>query len=222
MARLFDGVDDQIFSDSPPVTAAPFTVSLWFYPLDDTITRTMWAIGDKDTFNQYYQAQTAGTLGGDPIRYTARNAGTLQNLDTSTGWTANAWNHFCAIERAANDRSVYCNGGGKTDGTTSVTPSGSDRMMLASTANSGDFWGGRLAENAIWDAGLNDDEVVALAKGFSPLLIRPQSLVYYARLHGNIDPEPDRVGGLSLTVTGATKEDHCRVFMPGRARAGAA
>lgn len=72
---------------------------------------------------------------------------------------------------------------------------------------------GRVAEVGIWDVALDDDEIAALASGFSPLFIRPQSLVYYAPLIR--DEDEDRVGGLSLTATNTpTVGTHPRVFSP--------
>jgi len=38
---------------------------------------------------------------------------------------------------------------------------------------------------AIWQAQLSEAEIVSLAKGFSPLLIRPASLIFYAPLTRN-------------------------------------
>ena len=41
-----------------------------------------------------------------------------------------------------------------------------------------------MAEAAVWDVALNDDEVAALAHGYSPRLIRPDHLAAYWPLGG--------------------------------------
>lgn len=80
----------------------------------------------------------------------------------------------------SNDPVVYMSG----------TPSSPTRLATPSYGaagvwtfgNRGDGarnWDGQLAEVAIWDVILTDDEFAALAKGVSPALIRPQSLKEY-------------------------------------------
>lgn len=53
---------------------------------------------------------------------------------------------------------------------------------------------GRIAEVAIWAAGLSDGEMAALAKGVSPLRIRRSSLRGYWPLFGVAYPEADLAG----------------------------
>lgn len=65
------------------------------------------------------------------------------------------------------------------------------------------FADGRVAEAAIWNVALTASEVAALAKGVSPLQIRPASLQAYWPLIGRQSPEPDWVGGFNLTLTNA-------------------
>lgn len=60
---------------------------------------------------------------------------------------------------------------------------------------------------------LNTSEIAALAKGLSPLLIRPTSLVFYLPLVR--DADRDVVGGLALTAFNVpTVGDHTKIFNP--------
>lgn len=76
-------------------------------------------------------------------------------------------------------------------------------------------FGGKIAEAAIWDAGLSDAEFAALAAGTSPQQIRPASLKGYWPLWGvsgtEIDLSANRNNG---TVTGATRADHTPTTPP--------
>lgn len=99
--------------------------------------------------------------------------------------------------------------------TTSFDAIGSDGTV-GSTSPQVD---GRIAEVGIWAGDIGAAGMAALAKGFSPLLVRPELLVAYFPLLGNDSPERDRVGGLSGTITGTVaKADHPRVYMPSRPR----
>ena len=70
---------------------------------------------------------------------------------------------------------------------------------------------GSIAEAAIWSAALTDDEILSLAKGFTPDQIRPQSLVFYAPLIRELQ---DLRGGLTITNNnGANVSNHPRVII---------
>lgn len=66
---------------------------------------------------------------------------------------------------------------------------------------------GDIGHCAIWNVGLTAGEIKSLASGISPLRIRrDNNLLFYAPLNGQ-DPEYDVVGGLDITVVGATKSE---------------
>ena len=68
-----------------------------------------------------------------------------------------------------------------------------------------------IAEFAVWDAILTADEFAMLgADGFSPLLIRPQSLVEYVPLVRDNVSRKLSIG----TLTGAAAQPHPRIIYP--------
>jgi hypothetical protein len=68
-----------------------------------------------------------------------------------------------------------------------------------------------ICEVGVWSTGLTADEIASLARGVSPSLVRPQSLVFYAPL---IREPVDFLGGLTLTNTnGATVSNHARIYL---------
>lgn len=218
MSRFFDGVDDFLQRDSAPVTAAPFTVSLWFYADSVTKNGTALFIGDKDVANQMYRLQIAGAVAGDPIRWRIRDSSGTLTIVTTTGYSANTWHHACAVEAAEDDHRVFLDGGSKATNTTSKTVTGSDRLTVGRNGDSspdGEY-DGRVAELVIWNAALTDAEVAALSGRISALLMRPDNLVFYAPLFGIGSPEPDySSGGRHLTLNSApTQQGHAPVAPP--------
>lgn len=85
--------------------------------------------------------------------------------------------------------------------------------------NGSQWWNGGLAELALWNAALTDDEAVSYHKGLSPLLIRPSLRRAYWPLMGRYSPEIDVVGGANATlVSTPTAGDHPPVIRPARRR----
>lgn len=73
------------------------------------------------------------------------------------------------------------------------------------------FLKGSLAEIAIWNAVLTEDEIISTTKGFSPSLIRFQNLVHYWDLVRGLN---DIVGGYVFTNEGSVVVPHPRVILP--------
>jgi hypothetical protein len=82
------------------------------------------------------------------------------------------------------------------------------RMAGATFAN------GTIAEVGVWNVALAAADFLALSKGISPLLVRPDALVAYWPLIGHASPEIDLRGRNELTVTGATQVAHPRIMYP--------
>jgi hypothetical protein len=78
-------------------------------------------------------------------------------------------------------------------------------------------WDGMLAEFAVWDALLDAAEFAALGKGYSPLLIRPASLVEHVPMvRDNISRKL-----AAPTITGTAVQPHPRIIMPRKWRGAA-
>jgi hypothetical protein len=113
------------------------------------------------------------------------------------------------------------NGIAGTESTGSRTVGTVNRTVIGATWISGGpglHLNGRLAECAIWNVALTAAEIASLVKAFSPLLIRPASLVAYWPLIGRHDPEICPKGGFDMTLTNTpTTAAHPRIIMPRRA-----
>lgn len=212
MSLGLNGTTQYLIGGSAPVSAVPLTIACWFIG-NNTLTGAAVSLGTNGGTARY-SIVPAGTAAGDPIQVGVTNsAGTGVNATTSTGWSSGVWNHACGVYASTTSRSAYLNGGGKVTETTSITAS-ADRTLIGARINSGAvgaFFSGRVADVGIWNIDLTDAEVASLATGMSPLLIRPQSLVFYAPLYRNfVDYK-----GMSLTNTGsATVVDSNRHYGP--------
>jgi len=81
------------------------------------------------------------------------------------------------------------------------------------------FWAAAalIAEVGIWNVALTGAEILQLSLGYSPLFVRPESLVaYYPLIRGDASgDEPDYVGGLKMVEQGTVAvATHPRVFYP--------
>jgi hypothetical protein len=134
--------------------------------------------------------------------------------------SAGTWAHIGGIFAATNSRQAVLNGAIATANTTSITPAGINRTLIGARilTTPGAFADADIAECAAWNATLVQDEWAALAKGISPLLIRPDALLAYWPLIGRSSPEPDWVGGFDMTLTNSpTTAAHPRIIMPRKA-----
>jgi hypothetical protein len=224
VARLFDDASTQYLEvDSAPVTAYPFTLACLFNNDVANANITLLWIGDKDDAAQYHALSLAGAVGGDPIRAVsiAATAGTADSSAGVAGAT-NAWGHACGVFTSATSRAAFFNGANKGTNTTNRTPAGLDRVSIGRLGDSTptDYWSGLIAEAGVWDIALSDAEVALLGTPIgvntwlSPWMVRPENLVAYWRIWGRFSPEPDRVGGFGVTVSGATVADHPKVLFP--------
>ena len=213
-ARLFDDASSQYLeADSAPVNAAPLSMSIWFKTDTLVLNDALMWLGDKDVQNKYWGLFLLAST--DRMKFDLFDNAATAGLSH----TANSWNHGCGVDVSSTSHSAFLNGGNKGNITTSIAPTGADRISIGHFGDSSPSipFSGDLAEACIWNVALSDADVAAAAKNVSPLLApRPESLVYYCPIIGNYSPEIDIVGGIDMTVTGATKSAHPRIFYPPR------
>lgn len=204
MARYFDDAFSQYLQyGTAVVTAAPLTLAAWFNSDDTSINQDLVCITDTAGDQNYFQLTASSAT---RVVAVARDSAPANTATTSTTWSANVWNHACGVFESSTSRLAYLNGGGVGTNSNNRTPAGLDVVSIGrlSRATPANHMSGRIAHAAIWNAALGADEVVSLAKGFVPWMIRPESLVAYWPIWGNSSPEPDVIGGANATVNGAT------------------
>lgn len=201
MARDFAGAGNYLHCPTP-VTAAGFVVSLWFKaPGSDTI-RVILSLRDTAVADNYWLIQTQG-FQSDDIAVVANDGTASGSAVAVGGYTPEVWTHVLYRERHSSLRVIYVDGVNIDSDSTTVNPTSIDALWLGQHTL-GDY-AGEIAEVAIWDAPLPNGDIPkmaeSLAAGFSPLLVRPEGLAFYAPLIN--DEDYDVIGAKSFTEVGS-------------------
>jgi len=208
MARNFNGSSDRIDA-SAPLTNEPFTISCWFNSDDVTTGACLVSLSQGVSDSVGWGLEARGDVANDPVR--ARKGATAYAV-TTTGFSAATWHHACGVWAADNDRRAYLDGGGEgTDTANIADPVTPDRLTIGCHGDysPSNFHKGRIAEVFIWNAALAANEILMLANGGHPWMVRPGNIVFAMPLFGTTTAEPDWSGGNRHgTVTGTTRIDH--------------
>ncbi len=218
MAYAFVSTSSQYLENTTAAYSGngPASLACWFKASAATTTQALMALSTSGGVGRHVLFAAGGSPGA-PLSLSTVNdgGGTVSGAcNTTTGYSAGTWFHAAGVLVQSYDRRVYINGGSVGTDSTDVGPITPNRTSIAARYNNtvGAFFDGSIADAAIWDAGLTAAEVGELAAGYSPLFVRPQSLVFYAPLVRGLQ-EP--VGSLGLTnVNTATVAPHPRIILP--------
>ena len=172
MARSFSGNSALYRNTNPPVTAPPLTMSLWAKP----------GVDNRFVFSMQANPTTAANS------ISIKPSATSTAIATAGGATASSptgtdrgWNHYCAAMLSAVDQAVYFNGAVSytdLDCTSTAWVTTSIGALWHTSALTSPYTGD-VSDVAVWNVALTDAEVMALARGISPLFIRPFALQAY-------------------------------------------
>ncbi len=217
MARSFTGTN---VISIPLAVNIGNTIAFW---LKTTSTATNSAIVGKhstSTRNGFLAIinSTANKL--TIIGYTSGSQ-ILNQVSTTTINDGN-WHHVCIQwgYAGSSPAQLWIDGNLEASGTVGATWGGTALPMLIGKANDG-FWANpnfEMAEFAVWDVApssslnLNAGDIAALAKGSSPLAVRPDRLVcYLPMILDTIDIFGAEGAGVP-TITGTSLTTHPRIF----------
>lgn len=191
------------------------------------VTMACWVNADLVGADAAVSLSTATALNSISIQLTntgvlrARSSttgGVVASADTTATVSANTWAHIAGVFTSNTSRTAYIDGGNAVTNTTSNNPSASSfnttNIGVRYETSRANYFGGEIAEVGIWSVALTAAEIASLAKGVSPLMIRPASLISYWPLIGQTSPEIDLHGRFEMTVSGAVAAEHPRVYMP--------
>jgi hypothetical protein len=221
MARSFNGTTDQIDCGTGVQNpSAGIGISVWIYPT--TLTPAYQAVYVK--FNS-----ANANLGGHAIllKSTGKLAVYLSIVATARGFdpgtitvSQNVWTHvFLHYRNSVSGQAgfrLFVNGALDSNsaanlGALGTTFQAGDKTSIGTDFNNaGRNFKGGVAELAMWNTDINGPEIVNLAQGTRPWLVRPQNLCHYMPLDGIESPEPDlNRGGTTLknngTLTGTSQ-----------------
>lgn len=227
MARSFSsGSSQRLYYAGSPVSAFPFSFVCWFYPTDATSNHALVGVSSTNQVaNNTCLLYALGAVAGDPVAaYCEGTPFGGARADSTAGFTANAWHHAAAVFTSASSRTVYLNGGNSATNTTTQTPDFTATLetnlgaWYSDTSNSYVLFAStRIAEAAVYNVALTASDVAALARGYSPICVRPADLVAYWPLgghHGQHDNDHWKNGYDLTAVNSPTWADHPRVIYP--------
>lgn len=199
MSRSLNGTTDVINQLASPITAYPMTFSGWFNKTALLIASAITEI-DTNGANSGVNLLYVDT-GGNLLTLSVDAPGTGAQATKGT-YTAGSWFHGVASYSNAASRTSYLNGVAGAPDLANIPIAAFTRVSI------GRIFDGMLAEVGMWDVLLTQDEITSLSKGFSPKLIRPQSLKVYVPLVRELN----NYCGAIMTASGTTPADHPRIF----------
>jgi len=218
MAYQLNGTSDYFPLGFTPVNQLPLTMACWFNPDDVATKYALMGLGVNSGGNERISLIADGSAAGDPVGAEARNSSsTTATATTSTSFQTGSWQHAAGVFTSTTSRRAFLNGGGAASNSTSISfASAIDRLHVGARLSVGvasNLFKGKIAEAAMWNVALTDDEVAALAQGISPNLIRPGSLWFYAPLVNGLQ---NLRGGILSSAGSPTLADHIPIIQPRR------
>lgn len=213
MARSFNGSSDVLSNANAVLTATPITMAAWCIADSASGLHPIMTIQQSGSNNQMHRLKLY--LNKVHVQTQNSNDGSAEAA-ASTTYSTGTWFHAAGVFASSTSRIAYFNGGNSGSNTTNITPSPLQITQIGKASGPDEFYDGTIAEAGIWNVALDADEIAALGKGVSPLLIRPGSLAAYWPLIGRTSPEICVKGDFPMTVTGAATADHPRIYYPRR------
>ena len=161
--RLRAARSERLLSLSTPITAPPFSVVVLVESSSVALEQHLVTLGNSGSDNTF-ALTLAGNTAGDPVQcYVIPFA----VASTTTGYRTNQLLHACAVCASSTSRAVYLNGGGKGTNTTSIVPSGINRLAIGGRSNNqtnDTTMEGIIYDVALYNVALSDDEVAESAR----------------------------------------------------------
>lgn len=180
MAIDFPATTDRYEGTGAAATDYPVSFACWFYADTLTAQRTLVCLGSSTGGNQFVLLGVSST----GVVAQSEIGGVVATATSTTAPSTATWHHAAGVFASSTDRRAYIDGGSKgTNATTNAWPSLVNRTLIAQRRRNGSYgqgMDGRIAEAAIWNTELSDDDVYSLSRGYRPSLIKPQNLVFYA------------------------------------------
>lgn len=153
----------------------------------------------------------------------SESGGTVVTATSTATADADVLYHTAGVFASSTSRTAYLNGVAGTANTTANTFTAPNSVRLGARVlggAAGNYMGGMIAEVGVWSVALTTSEIESLASGISPLMVRPDALVFYAPLLTTTGNQLDWVGGVSLSPTNTpTDTDHPAIVYPFQPRA---
>jgi hypothetical protein len=127
----FDGANTEYLErdGTPPVTAAPVTVTALAYTTDATNAHPIFFVGDKDVGAEWYSLELGGATAGDPAQWRSKHPSSYV-AESSTGYSSGQWHHYAGTENSTTLRAAFIDGGSKGTNTDTSPALVADRVSI--------------------------------------------------------------------------------------------
>jgi hypothetical protein len=215
VARNFNGTNQKLLATSgAAITGVPATFAAIVRTDTTSLEKSILGVSRSTSSTPLFRI-IMSSAGKPSAQF--RGTGTTSQATGTTTLSTTAYQQIAGTFASDAATEIFYNGVSEATAAaptnSSITVNQTEIGVLQRTS-AAQFWDGDIAECAMWNAVLDAAEIAALAKGYSPLLIRPANLVAYWPLVGKNSPETDIVGRYDMTVTGATASAHPRIFLP--------
>jgi len=181
MSYILDGTGDYLVTTTKPVTAYPFSVSLWLKRLSEGVASHIpFSMGKGGTVNGSFSCNIDNS--GNPSIRATNDAGTVVSKASSTEVVVNQWDHLVLVYTSATSRTLYLNNVGlspDTDDAGTITWSNINTFRLGVNPVVGGDTHGKIGQVAVWNSSLSAANVTSLYNGDNPLTVATSSLVAY-------------------------------------------
>lgn len=171
MSRVFNGSSQYLSASSTLLSNEPIGLFCWANPSNITATGDVISLGNNGASGNY-RLPFRGAVAGDPVSASkSDDAGTNNQADSSTGYSASTWQNGAAAFRSDTSRDAYLNGSNKGSNTTSISDPTPDFITVGALRRStiSTYFPGSIAEVFIFDYAPTDAEQTLLGKGIHPL-----------------------------------------------------
>ena len=212
MARYFNAGPYLSFGTAVTVDFSSPPISCSFFINPNAVNNWYVGCGQGASFSRgwgYYYSRAGSNLPTMSIFGATDTSG-------SAAFTTDVWQQG-GFKLVGTTLTHYKSGVTNGSGTigTFIAPSGDQMRIAAVVLGFSEEADARLANMMFWNADLSVDEWKALGEGYSPLLIRPASQLFFCPINGNLSPEPELIAGLSGTITGTpAKTSPPRLILP--------
>lgn len=211
MAYDFNGTTGRIDFRTATTNFSPsYSIGCWFNADVNNVFQGLVSIQNIGAGrNAHLALSDTGAVMARPRSGQGNDASTTTTIATGTWYHGLAtFTTDGAAQAGSASRTAYLNGGGAGTNSTTVTLMDNCGAVnigsrLAGSTRS-EFFNGRIAEVAVWNAALTASDALALASGVRASLVRPDKLVFYAPLIRNI---ADFRQGIANTTAGSPAVD---------------
>ena len=195
-------------------SAYPITMAFWGRPRDLTSASIGLSVAKSTTPDDFLALWVDPNNGnaGTRMNISASN-GNQDNAYSTTGFVQDQWQHFCGIVYDNNNRAGFLDGGNKGVGSTNprIISGTQDRTSVGRLGDTTPQQQPNieLAELAIWDVALTDQQVADLfdeggGLGQAPETLLPGNLIFHClALTDEGGQITDTAGSLILTAIGS-------------------